>query len=49
MTSFFGQNFGWLTRHIDSFESFVIYETVGLVLPTVAAAIYFWRRRRDWL
>ena len=49
VTSFFGQNFGWLTRHTDSFESFVIYETVGLVLPTVGAAIYFWRRRRDWL
>ena len=49
VTSFFGQNFKWLTDHIDSFEAFVIYETLGLILPTVLAAIYFWRRRREWL
>ena len=49
VTSFFGQNFKWLTDHIDTFEAFVAYETVGLVLPTVLAAIYFWRRRREWL
>jgi magnesium transporter len=49
VTSFFGQNFGWLVDHIDSLEAFVIYETLGLVLPTVIAAIYFWRRRREWL
>jgi len=49
VTSFFGQNFKWLTGHIDTFEAFVAYETVGLVLPTVLAAIYFWRRRREWL
>jgi magnesium transporter len=49
VTSFFGQNFGWLVRHISSFEAFLIYETVGLVIPTVIAAIVFWRRRREWL
>ena len=49
VTSFFGQNFKWLTGHIDTFEAFVAYETVGLVLPTLLAAIYFWRRRREWL
>ena len=49
VTSFFGQNFKWLTDHIDTFEAFVAYETVGLVLPTVLGAIYFWRRRREWL
>jgi magnesium transporter len=49
VTSFFGQNFGWLVRHIDSLEAFLIYDGVGLVLPTVLAAIYFWRRRREWL
>jgi magnesium transporter len=49
VTSFFGQNFGWLVRHIDSFEAFLIYDGVGLVLPTVLAAVYFWRRRREWL
>ena len=49
VTSFFGQNFGWLVDHIDSLEAFVIYETIGLVIPTVVAAVYFWRRRREWL
>jgi magnesium transporter len=49
VTSFFGQNFRWLVDHIDTLEAFIIYETLGLVLPTVLAAIYFWRRRREWL
>ena len=49
VTSFFGQNFKWLTDHIESLEAFVLYETICLVLPTVLAAIYFWRRRKDWL
>ena len=49
VTSFFGQNFGWLVRHIDSFETFVIYDGIGLVFPTIFAAVYFWRKRRDWL
>jgi magnesium transporter len=48
VTSFFGQNFGWLTRHIDSFGAFLIYDGIGLVLPTAIAAVYFWRRRREW-
>ena len=49
VTSFFGQNFGWLVDHIDSLEAFLIYDGIGLVIPTVIAAIYFWRRRSDWL
>jgi magnesium transporter len=49
VTSFFGQNFKWLTDHVDSFGAFAIYETLGLILPTVIAAVYFWRRRREWL
>jgi magnesium transporter len=49
VTSFFGQNFKWLTDHIDTLEAFVIYEALGLVLPTLLAAVYFWRRRREWL
>jgi magnesium transporter len=49
VTSFFGQNFGWLVGHIDSLEAFLIYDGLGLVLPTALAAIYFWRRRREWL
>jgi len=49
VTSFFGQNFKWLTDHVDTFEAFLFYEAVGLVLPTLLAGIYFWRRRREWL
>ena len=49
MTSFFGQNFKWLTDHIDTLTAFIMYETVGLLLPTLLAAVYFWRRRREWL
>ena len=49
VTSFFGQNFKWLIDHVGTLEAFVIYETLGLVLPTVIAAVYFWRRRREWL
>jgi magnesium transporter len=49
VTSFFGQNFGWLVRHIDSLEAFLIYDGIGLVIPTIFAAVYFWRRRREWL
>ncbi len=48
VTSFFGQNFGWLVGHIDSLEAFLIYDGVGLVIPTVLAAVYFWRRRTEW-
>jgi magnesium transporter len=49
VTSFFGQNFRWLVDHIDSMGAFVFYETVALVLPTIALGVYFWRRRREWL
>jgi magnesium transporter len=49
VTSFFGQNFGYLVRHIESAEAFVGYSVGALVAPTVVAAVYFWRRRRDWL
>jgi magnesium transporter len=49
VTSFFGQNFGWLVRHINSLEAFLIYDGIGLVIPTIVAAAYFWRRRQDWL
>jgi magnesium transporter len=48
VTSFFGQNFRWLTEHVDSFEAFVLYEGATLVIPTIVAAVYFWRRRTEW-
>jgi magnesium transporter len=48
-TGFFGQNFGWLVRHIDGSESFF---TLGLVLPiavTVLAGVVLYLKRRDLL
>jgi magnesium transporter len=48
VTGFFGQNFGYLTRHIDSAKAFWLYEIGALVLPTVVLAALLWWRRRDW-
>jgi magnesium transporter len=47
ITSFFGQNFGWLVDHIQSLESFVILGIGGMVVPTVV--IYAWLRRSGYL
>ncbi len=43
ITGFFGQNFGWLTGHINSLLVFVIYGIGGLAIS--AGAIWFWFRR----
>ena len=45
ITGFFGQNFGWLVRHVGSWEAFVL---LGLVLPLACATllIYYLRRQR---
>jgi magnesium transporter len=39
ITSYFGQNFGWLVDHIDSLRDFLIWGVGGLVVP--GAAIVF--------
>ena len=44
VTGFFGQNFGWLVRHIDGPATFVIYGTGGLAVPL--ALLFLWLRRR---
>jgi magnesium transporter len=44
VTGFFGRNFGWLVRHIDSFAAFIIYGIGGLVLPLTLLLV--WLRRR---
>jgi magnesium transporter len=49
VTSFFGQNFHWLTDQVRSLHAFLIWGVGGLVIPTVVAAVYFWRRRHEWL
>ena len=47
ITSFFGQNFGWLVDHIASLASFLIWGVGGMVVPT--AAIWAWLRRAGYL
>ncbi len=48
VTSFFGQNFGWLVRNVDSKADFLLYGVGGLLIPTaVIAGVLYWRRN-DW-
>jgi magnesium transporter len=43
ITSFFGMNFGWLVRHIDSFPAFAIWGVGGMVVPTAGILAWLWR------
>jgi magnesium transporter len=45
ITGFFGQNFGWLVRHVGSLAAFLL---LGLALPIVGAVllVYYLRRQR---
>jgi magnesium transporter len=49
ITGFFGQNFGFLVRSIDSKGDFLLFGVGGLVVPTVILGALFWWKRRDWL
>ena len=45
LTGFFGQNFGWLVDHVDSFWAFLV---LGVGSLTVSAAVlYAWIRRYE--
>ena len=48
VTGFFGQNFGWLVRHIDSGRAFLWFGVGGLVIPSVILVTLFWVKRHDW-
>ena len=43
VTGFFGQNFGWLERHIDSLAMFLVLGIGGLVIPAVILLAWFKR------
>jgi magnesium transporter len=43
VTGFFGQNFGWLVGHIDSWWAFVAFGIGGLLVPCIA--LFAWMRR----
>jgi magnesium transporter len=48
VTGFFGQNFGWLVKNINSRHAFLVYGVGGLVVPTVILLTLFWVKRDDW-
>ncbi len=43
VTGFFGQNFGWLVRNIDSATAFVLLGIGGLLVPCVLLVVWFRR------
>ena len=45
VTGFFGQNFGWLVKHIDGPATFIVYGIGGLALPLLL--LFLWLRRRS--
>jgi magnesium transporter len=38
-TGFFGMNFGWLVRHIDSAETFFVFGIGTMILPLIVAGV----------
>jgi magnesium transporter len=48
VTGFFGQNFEWLVRHVESGTDFLVFGIGGIVVPTIVLGGLFWRKRRDW-
>jgi magnesium transporter len=44
ITGFFGQNFGWLVRHIEGLPAFIFYGIGGLAVPMVL--LFSWLRFR---
>ncbi|HEY2639715.1 MAG TPA: magnesium and cobalt transport protein CorA [Streptosporangiaceae bacterium] len=44
VTGFFGQNFGWLVRHIDGAAAFIGFGIGGLVVPL--SLLFWWLRRQ---
>ncbi len=47
VTGFFGQNFGWLVRHISGPAEFVFYGIGGLIVPLVLLFLWLRLRRPD--
>jgi magnesium transporter len=45
LTGFFGQNFGWLVRHIQSASAFFVFGVGGIVLSCVLLMLWFKRER----
>lgn len=48
VTGFFGQNFAWLVKSVESENDFLVFGIGGIVLPTLVLVSLFWVKRRDW-
>ena len=48
VTGFFGQNFEWLVKHVESGSDFLVFGIGGIVVPTIVLCSLFWIKRRDW-
>jgi magnesium transporter len=48
ITGFFGQNFAWLTDHVESRSDFLLFGLGGLLVPTVILLTVLWVKRHDW-
>jgi len=48
VTSFFGQNFGWLVDNIDTRQDFLVCGLGGLAVPTLLLGLLFYVKREDW-
>ena len=46
VTGFFGQNFGWMVRHIGGWETFVVFGSAPNSSPSRVLLLYF--KRRGW-
>jgi magnesium transporter len=47
LTGFFGQNFGWLVRHVTGFWAFAVFGVGGATMSCVI--LYAWFRRQRFL
>jgi magnesium transporter len=47
LTGFFGQNFGWLVRHVNTFWAFAVFGVGGAALSCVL--LYAWFRRNRFI
>jgi magnesium transporter len=43
VTGFYGQNFAWLVRHVDTFAAFMVFGVGGILLPAVLLLLWFRR------
>ena len=48
VTGFFGQNFGWLVKNIDSEQDFLVFGIGGMLAPSLVLGAVLWFKRGDW-